>query len=125
LFGIESRKAGQPVVDRRQSLAGVPVLNEGVEFKDEPETGRVVISVRLRRGKGFLARFQPPVMERTIRLDELGSFVFHRIDSQRSTLGIIEEFAARYRLNRREATLSTVEFLKSLVRRGVISIVIK
>ena len=44
---------------------------------------------------------------------------------RRTTLEIIEKFAGHYRLNRREATLSTVEFLKSLVKRGVISILIK
>ena len=63
--------------------------------------------------------------ERKIRLDELGGYVFKLVDQQRTTLEIIEKFAGHYRLNRREATLSTVEFLKSLVKRGVISILIK
>ncbi|MCA1808452.1 MAG: PqqD family protein [Lentisphaerae bacterium] len=113
------------MVDRRQSLEAVPVMNQGVRFEDEQDTGRVVITVRQQRGNGFLARFQPPFIERTVRLDELGSFVFKRIDNQRSTLRIIEDFAGRYRVNRREATLSTVEILKSLVKRGIISIAIK
>jgi len=105
-------------------LGGIPVLNEKVSCADD-EAGRLVINVKLKRGNSFLARFQPPVSERNIKLDEIGSFVFKLIDNQRSALEIIELFLAKYRVNRREATLSVVEFLKSLVKRGVVSIVIR
>lgn len=114
----------QPAIDRRQSLEGVPVLNEGVAFV-EHEPGRVVITARLKRRGGFLARFQPPVLERVIKLDELGSFVFRQVDNRKTTLDIIDAFVSRFRVNRREAALSTVSFLKSLVQRGVISIAVK
>ncbi len=75
--------------------------------------------------RGLLRRQKPTLVERTVRLDELGSFVFKLLDNQRSVLKIIDIFAAHYKLNRREATLSTVEFLKLLARRNVISILIK
>jgi len=100
------------------------VLNEGVTFVDSnPE--RVVITIRLKRRDGFLTRFQPPVIERVVKLDQLGSFVFRQIDSKKTTLEIINVFVSHYQVNRREATLSTVSFLKSLVKRGVISIAVK
>lgn len=112
-------------MDRRQSLAGVPVLNEGISFSEEPGSGRVVLTVRQTRPRRWWGRGSMAVTERSIRLDELGSYVFKLVDQRRTTLEIIEEFAGHYRLNRREATLSTVEFLKSLVKRGVLSILIK
>lgn len=99
-------------------------MNENVSHADN-EPGRLVINVKLKRGDSFLARFQPPVLERNVKLDEIGSFVFKLIDNQRSTLEIVELFLAKYRVNRREATLSVVEFLKSLVKRGIVSIVIR
>ena len=102
----------------------MPVLNEGVTFAEEPDSGRVVLTVRQNRPRRWLGRGSF-VNERKIRLDELGGYVFKLVDHQRTTLEIIEKFAGHYRLNRREATLSTVEFLKSLVKRGVISILIK
>ena len=111
-------------MDRRQSLEGVPVLNENVSQADD-ETGRLVINIKVKRGNSFLARFQPPVLERNIRLDEIGGFVFKLIDNRRTVLEIIELFLEKYRVNRREATLSVVAFLKSLVKKGVVSIVIK
>ncbi|MBU4199738.1 MAG: PqqD family protein [Verrucomicrobia bacterium] len=100
------------------------MLNEDVAFIENPP-GRVVITVRLKRRGGFLSRFQPPVLERVIKLDELGSFVFLQVDNRKTTLDIIDAFVSRFRVNRREATLSTVSFLKSLVQRGVISIAVK
>ena len=100
------------------------MLNQGVTFSENDE-GNIEILVRLRRGNGFLSRFQPAVMERKVKLDELGSFVFNQVDGNNTTLKIIECFIARYHTNRREAELSTVEFLKSLVKKGIISILIK
>lgn len=111
-------------LDRRQSLDGVPVLNENVSSGND-NAGRLVINIKMKRGNGFLARFQPPVLERNVRMDEIGAFVFKLIDNQRSALEIIELFLAKYRVNRREATLSVVEFLKSLVKRRIVSIVIR
>ena len=81
--------------------------------------------MKLRRGGGFLARFQPPVLERNVRLDAIGGFVFKLINNERNTQEIINMFLVKYRVNRREATLSVVDFLKSLVKRGIISIAIK
>jgi hypothetical protein len=114
----------EPVIDRRQSLDGIPVVNRGVTVEDVPPD-RLNLVVRTPRGSGLLARFQPPVLERNIKLDALGTFVFRQIDGERDVRGIIGIFAERYRANRREAELSTVAFLRSLAERRVISIVIK
>ena len=113
-----------PPLGRRQSLEGIPVLNDGVTV-DGREPDRLVLTIRVRRGTGYLSRFQPPVMERTVKLDELGSFVFRQVDGRRNARDIVGQFVKRYRTNRREAELSTVAFLKSLVARGALSIVIK
>ncbi|MCG2660657.1 MAG: PqqD family protein [Kiritimatiellae bacterium] len=119
-----TNKQPQVQIDRRRSLDGIPVINEQISCEND-QTGRLVINIKLKRGNGLLARFQPPVLERNVRLDEIGGFVFKLIDNQRSTLEIIELFLAKYRVNRREATLSVVDFLKSLVKRGVVSIAIR
>ena len=111
-------------IDRRQSLDGIPVLNELVSCEGVPN-GRLMVNIKLKRGKGVIARFQPPVLERNLKLDEIGGFVFKLIDNRRSTLEIIDLFLAKYRVNRREATLAIVDFLKSLVKKGAVSIVIR
>lgn len=98
-------------------------MHEGTSI-DYGENGNAVVTVRLKRGRGILARFQPAVMERIVRLDELGTFVLRQIDGKTSTRDIVLRFVEQYKTNRREAELSAVEFLKSLAQRGVLSIAI-
>ena len=123
MFGFSNRKSTPPKIDRRQSLAGIPMLNSGVRI--DPGAERDSLVVTLRRGSGFLARFQPAVMERVIKLDELGTFVLRQIDGRRTVLSIVDAFTDRFRTNRRESELSTVTFLRSLAERRAISIIIK
>jgi hypothetical protein len=118
------RKAETPSIDRRRSLAGIPVLNRGVRRIDG-ENDTLVLGVPVARRAGFLARFQPAVTDKRIRLDEVGSFVVRQIDGERNMMAIIEALIARYGLNRREAELSTVDFMKSLIRKQAVSIVIQ
>ena len=119
-------KAKPPVINREQSLTGVPMINEGVRVQPrEEDVQRLELVIRLRRGGGFLSRFMPPTLERKVKLDELGTLVFGLIDGRRNVREIVEAFLARYRVNRREAELSTVEFIRSLAQRQAISIVIR
>ena len=109
-------------IDRRRSLESIPVLNPGVRLEPE-EDGRLLVIVPVTRArKGWLTRFQPRVFERKLRLDELGAFVLRQIDGDRPVRAIVESFVKQYGTTRREAELSTAEFLKSLARRNVISI---
>ena len=119
--GTEPKRAG---IDRKRSLEGIPVVNPGVVV-DCINPERLVVTVKLQRGRGVLARFQPRVMERRVKLDSIGSFVFAQIDGVRSVRQILDVFEARYRVNRREAELSCVAFLKSLAGRQAISIIIR
>jgi hypothetical protein len=121
MFGFNQRHASP--LSRKRSLDGIPIVNPGITI-DGPTDGRLTLTVRHRRSNGWLARFQPPIIERRVKLDEIGSFVFSQIDGKRSTRDIIGLLADRYRLNRREAELSGVEFLKALVRRQVVSLAI-
>jgi hypothetical protein len=108
-------------LDRRQSLAGIPALNEGVKCT-EGEKGETLLIVPMKRRPDFLGRFQPARWERKVQLDSVGSFVVAQIDGKRNVLEITEIFIERYKVNRREGELSTVAFLKSLLERNIISI---
>jgi hypothetical protein len=124
LFPWRREAAATPAApDRRQSLAGRPCLNQGVRLERLSEA-RVQVVVELQRRSGFFARFLPPVFVRRYRLDELGTFVVERIDGRRSAAALIDEFARHHRLNRREAELSVVQFLRMLMQRQAISIAV-
>ena len=92
--------------------------------KGRGANGTLAINMKIANsGTGFLDRFRPPVMEKRHTLDELGSFVVGRIDGRRNVKCIIDDFVERYRVNRREAELSVVAFLKMLMHRHIVSIV--
>lgn len=122
MFGFAQRR--KEPIDRKRSLEGIPVVTPGLEI-DDRDPDRLILTLKVKRGSGLLSRFQPPVMERNVKLDALGSFVFRTIDGKRTVRDIINRFTAKYNINRREAELSCVEFVKMLLKRNVISIVIK
>jgi hypothetical protein len=111
-------------IDRRQSLAGIPVRNPDVTVFDDEDDGRAFVKVKVPRGPHFLDRFRPPVIDKRYELDALGCFVLKCVDGQRSARDIVNAFATEYGVNRREAELSVVSFLKMLMQRQIISIVI-
>jgi len=121
MFGFG--RVTEPPIDRRQSLLGVPVVNPGVKWTEERE-GVLVVTVPIRKDRGFLGRFQANAWKKRIRLDALGSFVLDQIDGRKNALDITEAFIIRFKVNRREAELSIVAFLKSLLERHIISIAI-
>lgn len=124
IFSKKSDSASPKRLDRRESLAGVPVLNDNVDVQTRDD-GRITLVITKKRSAGFWGRFQPREMSRTVKLDELGTFVFKQINGRRNARQIVDMFARRFKLNRREAEFSVVEFIRQLVRRNAISIAMK
>jgi len=114
-------KAG---LDRRQSLAGIPVFHQNVTLV-ETENDTVTLKLRVERGDSFLDRFRPPVTERTYELDEFGTFVVRHIDGRSTVMEIVRAFEQNFGMNHREAELGVVAFLKMLMKRSVLSVVIE
>lgn len=120
------RRPPKPNIDRRQSLDAVPVRNPSIEDETIQGAGDgMVIVSRIRRGRRWWSRFAPEVIEQRIELDEMGAFVFRRIDGEHTVKKIIEEFVRHFRVNRREAELSSVAFIRKLAQKRLISIVVK
>lgn len=113
-----------PPLDRRQALSGVPHFSSNVRYNENAAAGTVTLTITMKRRNDFFGKFQPKTWERKIELDELGSFVAAQIDGKRTALDIVEAFVERFKLNRREAELSTMAFLKSLIERDVISVAV-
>ncbi len=123
---LSSWRSPKTDLDRGRSLHGVPVRSDNVTVAEtaEDRDGLVLIN-RVVRGTKWWSRFAPPVLEQRLELDELGSFVFELIDGRHSVAQIIEKFVGKYRVNRREAELATVAFLRKLAQKRLIAIVIR
>ena len=118
------QKREKKSVDRRQSLAGVPILHDNVEVL-EGEGGVVTLKLYIRRGRSFLDRFRPAVMERKYELDEFGTFVVQQVQKRKDVLNIIRAFERRFGMSHRESELGVVAFVKTLMKRDVLSVVVK
>lgn len=118
------RKRDKGRVDRRRSLAGIPVLHENVKVM-EGSGGTIVLKMQVQRGYGFLERFRPAVSERKYELDEFGTFVVKEIRRRKTVMDIIRSFEKRFRMSHREAELGVVAFVKMLMKRNVLSVVVE
>ncbi len=123
---LDKWRKPKPEIDRQQSLAAIPVRNQAIaEEKTETEADGLVIVTRIERSNRWWSRFAPPVIEQRIELDEMGAFVFQRIDGERTVRQIMKDFVKHFRVNRREAELATAEFIRKLAQKRLISLVIK
>lgn len=112
----------RPELSRDQAFLSVPVPNRGVRALPA-DSGEAILLV-IRRPPlrpEWLERFAPVVRERRIELDDIGSQVWTWIDGQRTVRSLCRTFAETFDVNRREAEVAVAEFLKSLMKRGVIS----
>jgi len=118
------KKREKHSVDRRRSLAGTPVLHDNVEIVEGLD-GIVALKLHIRRGAGFFDRFRPVVMERKYELDEFGAFVVGEVQKRKNVLSIVRAFERRFGMSHRESELGVVAFMKSLMKRDVLSVVVE
>jgi len=109
-------------LDRRQSLAGVPLLNPGVELNQTADGKASLKAVRTRGAPSWMDRFRPRVDRRDYELDEFGTFVVEQMDGRRSVLEIINRFQDTFGMSRRESELGVVAFVKMLMQRSLLSV---
>jgi hypothetical protein len=116
----------KPKITRGESLKGVPVINEGIETMEGPKGERVVLIPRRPLYGAFLRRFLPDEVEPArVILDDLGNKVWTMIDGKRTVSQIISRFAKELGIHRREAETSVVAFLSMLMKRRMVSVVIR
>lgn len=123
-FGRKQRE-GLPRLDREQSMSARPVLNPLVKIQRDDE-GHAVLQVP--RPDTWTVRvlsrlFHLPAYKR-VGLDELGTFVIELCDGDHTVRDIVDKFAERFTLGKREAEISTGTFLRDLARRSIIALVI-
>ena len=114
-------KANGPLLTREDSLNARPVVNQLVRV-DEGADGNLMLNVPSKKTwlMGAASRlFRVPATKR-IELDALGTYVIQHCDGTTTVAEIINSFARKFRVHRREAEVSMVTFLRALARKGVI-----
>ncbi len=125
---MKSSPSDQPeTLNRTQALQCIPTQNSTVQWQ-ELENGEILFTYPLPLNRFFLAihrRFSKNSTElptKKLQLDQMGSFVWHLIDGNKTVKEIIRIFAKEYNVTSQEAETSVTSFLKTLGLRGFIAI---
>ena len=127
LLGALGRK--KPGLDRHVSLALKPVRNPAIQWGPQAGPEPVNIEIQLERRPApaplvwlakRLARKEPPAVRR-LSLDPVGSFVWRAADGEHTVRQLIWQLAAEYKLNRKDAEVALLEFLRQLSARQLMA----
>ena len=112
-----------PVLSREQSMASMPLRNPMLtESVEDDGIVRLAIPRKEAWWVKLLSRVFYVPKRRRIALDELGSFVWQQCDGETTVRTLIDKFCKKYKLNRKEAEVSMVAYLRQLAKKGLIGI---
>ena len=110
----------KPKVTRPQALAAKPLQLAKCTVTEAPDGGaRLKVPIRPSRFAGRLFRV-PEGTTKTFELEAIGYSVWKQCDGKTSVQQIIRRLSKQYNISLREMEVSTVAFLQTLVRKGLI-----
>jgi hypothetical protein len=103
-------------------FASIPVRNPGVTASEGETPGSLLIEQNLvYRGLAkVFARYLPVRSRKRFLLDGLGADVYGRIDGKKTLEQLIDEFAEEHKLTFLESRALLLEYLRTLMRRGLV-----
>lgn len=116
----------RPVLDRRKSFSARPLRNPLLRWeRDEEGLVRVRVPRKDTRWVKVLSRAFYIPEGKTFSLDEPGSFVWELCDGRNDVRTIIQRFAQHFKLTRKEAEVSTIEYFRLLARKGFVGLAVE
>ena len=106
-------------------LSARPVRLSDAEPREiSPNKWHLTVKLRPTRIARVFLRV-PAGASKTFELDPIGLFVWQNCDGKTPVRQLIRKLAKEYNLNEREAEVSTVQFLYTLARKGLIGMQMK
>ena len=106
---------------REQFLAAKPIRSPEASAESINDGG-IRISIPVKRMWWFKL---PANSIKKFELDEVGKFVWEKCDGKTSLQSIIKQVSQQYRLNIREAEVSTLKFFEMLSRKRLVGVAAK
>jgi hypothetical protein len=107
-------------------LTSRPTRNDSLKW-EETEEGE--IRIKIKRDNSWKIRFLSKLFyipkNRKITLDEVGSEVWQLCNGRNSVGDMIEKLSVKYQLNRKEAEISLLQYLKTLGEKRFIGFVMR
>lgn len=115
----------KPKLTKSQMLSSKPLRLSDIEPRPLSET-KFLLTVPL-RPKPLARLFLriPSTATKTFELDSLGVFVWQHCDGKTSVRQLIRKLAKRYKISERQAEVSTLQFLFTLTKKGLIGMQIQ
>ena len=114
-----------PPLPRRELLRAKPVRNERLTCEENSD-GEIVLGIPRRKTWWIntLSRVFYVPNRRTVVLDRIGSFLWELCDGQNTVDHVISTIRNEYKLERKEAEVSTLTYLKQLTEKGLIGLAV-
>lgn len=116
-------KIRPPEADRQAALTLRPMRNDRLQWERQ-ESGETLLRIPANPRTGRLTRVLATWLkvspERRVELDEVGGYVWELCDGKNTVETIVQKTGRQYKMNRREAEVSTTMFLQMLHERKFI-----
>ena len=112
----------------KQMLLAIPTPNTAANAKYDEGSGLVTVTVKNIKPDymippfSWVVHFSP---KKDITLDKLGSQLWKLCNGRNTVENVIDRFKDAYGLTFHEARTSVVEYLKKLIQRGVVAVIIQ
>ena len=122
---LSGKKSPPPGITRQDAMRVYPTRNPNLEWVLDEEG---VVTATLKRPKDLRNRviggFLMLPEARSLKLDEVGTFVWNLCDGKHTVADLVGAMAEKYKLSRREVEVSLTEFLRMLAKRGMIVVAV-
>ena len=115
------KRRKQPRLTKDDLLASRPVLNQAVKwYLNDEQVIQIDIPRRETLWVNLLSKVIYTPEKRTIALDEVGTTVWQMIEQGKTVSTMIKQLATQFKLNRREAEASLIEYLRTLAKKKLV-----
>jgi hypothetical protein len=114
----------RPTLPRGETLALKPIRNRAVAWERPKGEDAAGLHLRVPRRQDrfgtLLGRWLAYPTHKTIELDEFGAAIWERCDGTHRVEQLVAHTSQAYKMNRRQAEVSVIAFLKMLAQRRLI-----
>lgn len=122
LFGSKTKKED---LTRQDALGAKPTqLVKAKILPTEDGGAKLTVPMNATRWTGMIFRL-PEGATKTFELDELGLFIWNSCDGKTSVQQMIRQLSRERKVTIREVEVATLQFLQTLIRKGLIGVQVK
>ena len=118
-------KTKKPTLTREQSLSAKPVAVRIIERQPTPDGGQRITLEGSPRGVYRWLLRAPEKIQRDFDLDPFGVEVLDMCDGNKPVRYIIDRFAKTHSLHPHEAERAVIAFLRTMMRKGLVTMAVK